>query len=263
MSGYRAKKRLGQNFLKSQSVIDQMIELIDPGPGERIIEIGPGRGALTAALAASGANITAVEFDRDLIGYLTKLVGHYDNVEILNEDFLAYKPTFDGFKLVGNIPYNITSPVVDWAVSHTDRIDRGYLMIQKEMAQRLASSPGSKDWSPIAILTQLHFDIATRFDVSPKHFQPPPSVVSTVIELIAKPTVEIADYDKFAELVRAAFSQRRKTLVNNLVPHLTEDRQMITGVIESLGLADRIRAEEISTAQFLELTELLVSRNLF
>ena len=124
MGGYRAKKRLGQNFLKSQSVIDQMVELIDPRPGQRIIEIGPGRGALTATLAASGADITAVEFDRDLIGYLSKLVGSCDNVEILNEDFLTYQPAYDGFKLVGNIPYNITSPVVDWAVNYRTRIDR-------------------------------------------------------------------------------------------------------------------------------------------
>ena len=134
MGSYRAKKRLGQNFLKSQIIIDKLIEVVAPQPGERIIEIGPGRGALTMSLASSEALITAVEYDKDLISYLTKLLAGCDNVEIIQADFLKYQPSSTGFKLVGNIPYSITSPVIEWIVAHRDSITGGYLMVQKEMA---------------------------------------------------------------------------------------------------------------------------------
>ncbi|UCE23661.1 MAG: 16S rRNA (adenine(1518)-N(6)/adenine(1519)-N(6))-dimethyltransferase, partial [Candidatus Zixiibacteriota bacterium] len=124
MTGYRPKKRLGQNFLRSQVVVEKLVELIDPQPDERIVEIGPGRGALTAALAASGAPITAVEFDRDLMAGLAKLTEKHSNLEILNQDFLNYTPPPGSLKLVGNIPFNITSPVIDWAVRYRSSITR-------------------------------------------------------------------------------------------------------------------------------------------
>lgn len=263
MSGYRAKKRLGQHFLKSQSVIDNLVELINPQAEDKIVEIGPGRGALTLAMAGSGAKITGVEFDKDLTGYLGKVLSKCDNVEIVNEDFLSYEPSSDRFKLVGNIPYNITSPVVEWVVAHRGRLVSVHLMVQKEMADRLASSPGSKDWSPIAIFTQLHFDISLCFDIAPRHFNPPPKVTSSVIEFVPKDSVEIAHYEQFEALVRASFKQRRKTLVNNLCPTVTEDKDVLVGMLTELSLSERVRAEQVTTAQFLELTKLLVSRNIF
>ena len=182
MKGYRPKKRLGQNFLQSQAVVTKLIELIDPRSEERIIEIGPGRGALTAVLALSGASITAVEFDRDLIGGLSKLTAQHPNVEILNQDSLKYEPSIGDFKLVGNIPFNITSPVIDWIVRHRMSVTRAVLMVQKELAERLAASPGSKNWSPMAIMTQLHVRIKICFDAAASSFRPPPKVVSSVIE---------------------------------------------------------------------------------
>ena len=116
MAGYHAKKRLGQNFLKSESVIRRIVETVEPQAGETVIEIGPGRGALTLALAGSGARIVAVEFDRDLYGYLNKLARRYDSIEIVNADFLEFEPDerkIPSFKLAGSLPYNITSPVIE------------------------------------------------------------------------------------------------------------------------------------------------------
>jgi len=263
VGGYRAKKRLGQHFLKSPSAISKIVELIDPRPDESIIEIGPGRGALTMALAPSGAKITAVEFDRVLAEYLSDAVKCYSNVAIINQDFLSYQPEESQFKLVGNIPYNITSPVVDWIVAYRQSITCVYLMLQREMAERLASSPGSKGWSPIAILTQLHFDLRRCFDIPARDFSPPPKVVSSVVELVRKTSVDVSYPGEFERLVRVSFRHRRKTLLNNLVPELISDRQIIADVMADLSLSPRVRAEQISTAQFLELTKLLVSRNIF
>jgi 16S rRNA (adenine1518-N6/adenine1519-N6)-dimethyltransferase len=260
--GYRPKKRLGQNFLRSQAIVGKLVRLIDPRAGERIIEIGPGRGALTVALASSGASVTAVEFDRDLIGRLTKLAEQYSNLEILNQDFLNYEPSPGQFKLVGNIPFNITSPVIDWAVRHRLSITRAYLMVQKELAERVASLPGSRNWSPMAIMTQLHYAINICFDVAASNFRPPPKVVSTVIELAPVEGQPIAHYDFFERLVRASFGHRRKTLINNLVPAFIKDKQAVGGAIASLDLSERVRAEELSTAQFLELTKLLAPFNI-
>ena len=262
MTRYHAKKRLGQNFLKSDTVISDIIDIIKPAPGQRIIEIGPGRGALTLPLAQSGADVIAVEFDRDLIGYLTKLLDKYENVQLVNQDFLTYEPPPGNFAIIGNLPFNIATPVFEWAVSHRQAITRACLMVQKEVADRLASSPGSKDWSPLAIFTQLQFDITDHFDVAPKHFSPPPKVTSTVIELTPRPSVDIKHYDAFEKLVRAAFTQRRKTLLNNLVPGIAADRQTALEILENLAIPDRARAESLSTQLFLELTNLLVERNI-
>lgn len=263
MGGYRAKKRLGQHFLKSQAIITRLVELIDPQKTDWIIEIGPGRGVLTSALAPSGAKITAVEFDSDLIGALSAKLSRHEDVEIINQDFLRFEPAGGRFKLVGNIPYNITSPVVEWVVAHRDSVSRVYLMVQKEMAARLTSHPGTKDWSPIAIFTQLHFDIKRCFDIPPQDFSPSPKVVSSVIEFVRRESVAVAFPGAFEKLVRLSFSHRRKTLLNNLVPHLTDDRQLISALVAALSLPESVRAEQLTVAQFLELTKLLVSRNIF
>jgi 16S rRNA (adenine1518-N6/adenine1519-N6)-dimethyltransferase len=263
MGGYRAKKRLGQHFLQSQAIIDKIVELVEARPVDRIVEIGPGQGALTAALAQSGASVTAVEFDRDLSAYLEKLRDEYPNVEIVQGDFLSFDPEGSEIKLVGNIPYNITSPVVDWIVAHRDHLSRVYLMVQRELADRLASSPGSKDWSPIAIFTQLHFDIRRCFDVAPEHFKPPPKVMSSVIEFVGRESVVVEHYDRFEKLVRASFAHRRKTMVNNLSSELMLSKESLRDILARGDLDENVRAEQVTIAQFLELTKLLLAHNIF
>jgi 16S rRNA (adenine1518-N6/adenine1519-N6)-dimethyltransferase len=257
VSPYRAKKRLGQHFLKSDAIVARIVELADLRPSETVLEIGPGRGRLTLPLAETGARVVAVEFDRDLLGYLTKLISGYPNVEILHTDFLTMEPSAHGlnqFTLVGNIPYNITSPVMAWCVRHQQRMRKGLLMVQKEMALRIAGKPGSKGWSPLAINTQVRFDVAVSLEVAARHFNPPPAVTSAVIELTPHTRPLGVPYEKLDRVTRAAFQQRRKMLVNNLAPELLSDPEAGREVLERLGLPTNVRAEQMTIEQFVRLT---------
>jgi 16S rRNA (adenine1518-N6/adenine1519-N6)-dimethyltransferase len=258
MSGYHPKKRLGQNFLISQDAIQRIIDLIHPTSSLPIIEIGAGRGALTLPLAQSGAVVTAVEIDTDLIGYLEKLLHDFPNSTILNQDFLMMDPSsakLAPFVLVGNLPYQISSPVIEWVVQHRAFIRMAFLMMQKEVAGRLASSPGSKDWSPLAIFTQLYFDVETCFTVGPNAFRPAPKVTSALVKMTPKPAVTVADPGHFERIVRAAFRQRRKLLVNNLIGEVVADPEVLRSLLLKINLPVNIRAEQVSTEQFLVLAD--------
>jgi 16S rRNA (adenine1518-N6/adenine1519-N6)-dimethyltransferase len=259
---YRAKKRLGQNFLKSETVINRLIELVDPIRHSTIVEIGPGRGAITLPLAVAGATIAAVEFDRDLIPYLTKLLAKYGNVRIIHDDFLKCVPDDFGrepFYLVGNLPYNITSPVVEWICRHRSRLLGACLMVQKEVALRLTATPPGKDWSPLSIFTQLYFAAEYCFQVAPSGFTPQPQVSSAVLRLVPAAARDIPHPCAFEAVVRQAFERRRKTLVNNLVPDIIPDSSAAVSLIGRLGWPANTRAEQLTTEQFLELTDSLVT----
>ena len=265
MSGYRPKKRLGQNFLTSESAIQRIVDLVSPHAGMHIVEIGAGRGALTLPLARSGAGITAVEIDRDLIGYLENLLKTYPNTRVVAEDFLNIDPLSipaRPFVLVGNLPYQITSPVIEWVVQHRIHIQSACLMMQKEVADRLASSPGCKDWSPLAIFTQLYFEIERCFTLGSDCFRPPPKVTSAVIRMTPKLMAEIKHAAEFERLVRAAFHQRRKLLVNNLSPTLVADPNRLRSILTELNLPANIRAEQVATEKFINLTNRLVALEL-
>lgn len=261
MAAYFAKKRLGQHFLTSEKIVSRMVDLISPKAEQTILEVGPGRGVLTLPLAESGANLWAIEFDRDLIGTLERLLGPYKNATLINKDFLAFHPEdyeLQSFMLVGNLPYNITSPIIDWCIRYYDRIQMAVFMVQREMAWRITGSPGSKDWSPIGIFTQLHFDATYCFDVPQHAFTPPPEVVSAVIKLEPWPTIPKFNIEKLEKVVRASFTQRRKTLINNLVPNLIADSTKLKIILAQLDLTENCRAEELSIAQFARLSEILI-----
>ncbi len=261
MSTLRPKKRLGQHFLKSPDVIKRIVDLIDPLADQTIVEIGPGRGALTLPLVASGAEVVAVEFDRDTASYLSRRLAKQINLQVVNQDFLKFEPDRIGltkFTLVGNLPFNITSPVIDWTINHRSVIESACFMVQKEMAARLAARPNSKDWSPLSIFTQLHFEVVHCFDVAPEHFQPKPKVTSTVITLTPKEKVQIKHFAQFEKVVRTSFRHRRKLLVNNLVPDIISQAQTAREILHDLGLPENCRAEQLTTAQFLTLTEHLI-----
>lgn len=265
MSDYRAKKRLGQNFLRSNAIVDRVLGLVAPGKSDCIVEIGPGRGALTVPLAESGASVWAIEFDRDLIRYLTSLLTNYPNVRLINGDFLDFDPSgekLDRFKLVGNLPYNITSPVLDWCLKYRDCLVCVVLMVQRELGARIAGSPGSKDWSPLAIFTQSAFLVERCFDVAPSHFTPAPEVTSTVLRLTPHAKPLVPNSAPFEKIVRASFRQRRKLLVNNLVPEVIPDGFTATEILSRIGLGGKTRAEEVTIEQFLRLTTELVERKL-
>ncbi len=257
MAGYHAKKRLGQNFLKSPEVIQRIVDEVDPSPGRLVIEIGPGRGALTHPLAESGVELLAVEFDRDLVGYLEKLVRKFDNATILHADFLTFEPDavrYPVFTLLGNLPYNITSPVMDWCDRYHGRIESAVFMVQEELALRLAGSPGSKNWSPLSVMTQMLFDVDFRFRVSGKAFRPPPKVTSAVVRLTPRATILDTATDAVRQVVKVSFKQRRKLLINNLVPEVIPTVAQACEILNDLGLDRSCRAEQVTIEQFLALT---------
>ncbi len=262
MSGYRAKKRFGQNFLKSQDIIQQIIDAVNPQKNSRIIEIGSGRGAITLPLAESDALVTAIEFDNDLIGYLTKLLSKFPNVEIIHTDFLLYEPDFKDYMLVGNLPYNITTPVIEWACKRHNDILSAFFMTQKEVALRLSAKPHTKNWSPLAIFTQLYFEVELLFNISPEHFAPPPKVDSSLVKLIPRENIPVENRELFELLVRTAFSQRRKTFVNNITSEVFPKSDKIISALTECELSDKVRAEQISLENFLKLTNLFALRNI-
>ncbi len=263
MSSYRAKKRFGQHFLTSKTVISRIVESVSPNPDLTIVEIGPGRGVLTLPLAQSGASVIAVEFDRDLIGHVKRAVIGHENVKVINADFVSFDPNTEElirFVLVGNLPYNITTPVIDWCVRYRDRIQYAVFMVQREMAARLSGTPGHKDWSPLGIFTQLFFDIEHCFDVSARSFSPPPKVVSSVIRLSPKVGELDIDWPVFEPLVRASFRQRRKLLINNLVPDIVPLDGIALELFDSVGLAKNCRAEQVTIDQFNRLAAAIADR---
>lgn len=265
MPAYHPKKRLGQHFLVSDAINERIVELVKPSKDKTIIEIGPGRGALTESLAKSSADLIAIEFDSDVIGHLKKLLSPYPNTRLLNLDFLLFEPSpdrFTTFTLVGNLPYNITSPVLDWCVHHRGMIDRAVFMVQEEMARRITARPPSKDWSPLAIFTQLHFDVRYCFGVGAEHFRPSPKVTSAVIELTSRTGEAFEIPDALEKVVRQAFAHRRKLLLNNLVPSIIPTSSEAARIWDKLGLDHRFRAEELPTEVFLALTRELISRNI-
>ena len=236
--------------------------MIPDSSGLPVLEIGPGLGALTVPIAESGRSLVAVEFDRDLITALEKKLSQFPHATLIQHDFLTYEPEAARFVLIGNIPYNLTSPVIDWCVRHVARMERVILMVQRELAERLAAEPGNKAWSPLSIFSQLHFRIEHRFDVPPSAFRPKPAVTSSVITLDPAAPTPIPDYDLFHKVVTTAFTQRRKLLVNNLSPSLVEQPENLRAILEEMDLKPTARAEELSIRQFLALTKHLVARNL-
>ena len=265
MTDIRPKKSLGQHFLVSERIVNSIVELISATPEQTIVEIGPGQGALTWPLSKTGAKLIAVEFDRLLATKLSREFEKNSNVTVLNQDFLKFEPQskeLDEFILCGNLPYNISSPVIDWTVKNRNRVTKAVFMLQKEVALRLTSSAGSKQWSPLAIFTQLYYDTKLSLSVSPENFKPPPKIDSAVVtlDIIAEPKIKNAV--KFEQLVRRSFKQRRKLLLNNLVPDIIPDSQGAAEIFMELGFGPKVRAEEIESAKFLELTEKLVSLNM-
>ncbi|MFH1687680.1 MAG: 16S rRNA (adenine(1518)-N(6)/adenine(1519)-N(6))-dimethyltransferase RsmA [bacterium] len=262
----RAKKSLGQNFLISEAVISRIIDLVDPRPGQTIVEIGPGLGALTRPLVASGATIVGVELDRDLAAILQREFVDSDSVTIVNQDILAGDPDelcrAASAILVGNLPYNITSPVLDWMFNHRARFSRAILMMQKEVAERVAGQPGSKNWAPLSIFLQCHFRITYQLTVGPRSFRPSPAVSSAVLEFVRLPRPLIDVTTHFETVVRQAFHQRRKMLINNLCPAIVRSSGELRRILEELGFDHKIRAEQLSIDQFHQLTQALLVRDL-
>lgn len=257
MTSYHTKKRLGQHFLNAPEIVTRIVTLANPTPTDTVVEVGPGQGILTVLLAESGAQIIAVEFDRDLAPMLRNKFSASPRVEIINQDFLKFEPTSieaPHFVLIGNLPYNITSPVMEWVVKYRSRITRAVFMVQKEMALRISARPGTKDWSPLSIFTQLAFEVKLAFDVPPQCFAPPPAVMSSVIELVPNNRPQPEYSSEFEGIVRSSFAQRRKVLANNLVPLVVPTETAMKSLLSELGFRPDLRAEQIAIEEFEAIT---------
>jgi 16S rRNA (adenine1518-N6/adenine1519-N6)-dimethyltransferase len=249
---------LGQHFLANRSVLQKIVRVIAPAKTDVIIEIGAGKGALTFALAEEAGHVTAIEKDPSLLPFLREKEGPRLTVleaDVLDADFrevLKRAGAHPGeAKLVGNLPYSISSPILFKALESKALFARCVFLIQKEVAERVCARPRSKDYAPLSILVQNAFEARLEFKVSPGSFSPPPRVDSAVISLTkrAQPLYPVADEARFRALLWAAFAHRRKLLVKNLEMSGIA-RARVEEAYRLLGLAGNARAEELSIGQF-------------
>ena len=253
---HRPRKRFGQNFLHDQSVIERIMSHVDPQPGQLLVEIGPGQGALTRGLLERAGELDAIELDRDLLRPLEQSCAPFGDLRLHNADALKFdfRSLTDGdrkLRLVGNLPYNISTPLLFHLVEQGDVIEDMHFMLQKEVVDRMAAGPGTKAYGRLSVMLQVSCEVTPLFDIGPESFDPPPKVYSSVVRLRPRrqPLVAAADMRAFGDLVSAAFHQRRKTLRNNLKGLLDAEQ------ISALGIDPGIRSETLSLRQFILLQQ--------
>ncbi len=256
---HQPRKRFGQNFLHDPGVIDRIIDSIAPAPGQHLVEIGPGQGALTEGLLASGARLDVVELDRDLVPQLQDRFGANPLFRLYEGDALKldFSSLVDDSQLrvVGNLPYNISTPLIFHLLSFAGQIKDMHFMLQREVVQRLAAEPGGKSWGKLGVMAQYHCRVDALFDVPPGAFNPPPKVVSAIVRLQPRQQAPDPEREKrLRQVVSAAFSQRRKTLRNTL-RDLVDVQQL-----EQLGISPTARAETLTLEQFLAIADTLASQ---
>ena len=255
MTSHRPRKRFGQHFLRDPGVIDAIIRAIAPAEGDRIVEIGPGDAALTRPLARRVSALHAVELDRDLASRLRREFADYANVTIHEADALTfdYAALGDSLRLVGNLPYNISTPLLFALVDHREHILDMHFMLQKEVVDRMAAEPGSKAYGRLGIMLGCHFEVEALFDVDRLAFDPPPEVTSSVVRLRphAAGTFDIRNEALLSRLVAQAFSQRRKTIRNALRNTVDE------ATLEAVGIDPRLRPEAVPIASYVRLANTL------
>jgi 16S rRNA (adenine1518-N6/adenine1519-N6)-dimethyltransferase len=252
-----ARKRFGQHFLHDPIVIQRIIRAISPQPSQHLVEIGPGQGALTLSLLSEAQQLDAIELDRDLISLLQQKTSGLGRLNLYQADALKFDWSGlrdDGrrLRLVGNLPYNISTPLLFRLFSSIEHIDDMHFMFQKEVAQRLAADPGEPDYGRLSVMVQYYCQVECLFHVGKGAFTPPPKVESAVVRLIPyrqKP-VEVSNEQQFFMLVAQAFSQRRKTLRNSLKPLLS------AMAIEAAGIDPGMRPERLSLKDFAALSNI-------
>ena len=243
-----ARRRFGQHFLADTGVVERIVAAIDPRPGEAVVEIGPGLGALTTPLLARCGTLTVIELDSDLAARLRKREG-LDVVEadVLNVDFAALAAHADQpLRVVGNLPYNISTPILFHLLPHAGALRDQHFMLQKEVVARMCATPGHKAYGRLSVMLQWRYQIESVLDVPPSAFDPPPRVDSAVVRLLPWPAVDAVDFATLSDIVAVAFSQRRKLLHHTLGRWISDK-----GVATDFDL--RRRAEEVPVAEYLAL----------
>lgn len=254
MEGHRARKRFSQNFLQDLGVIERILAAIDPRPGQHVVEIGPGTGALTAQLIARVGHISAIEIDRDLAAHLRERFGP-QALELINADALRVDWTQlahrlgGALRIVGNLPYHVSTPMLFCLLPIADQVKDQHFMLQREVVERMAAAPGGKDYGRLSVMLQFRYRIERLFNVASGSFRPAPKVQSSVVRMtpIAKQELASVAMPVFAAVVTAAFSQRRKTLRNSLA-------RLLSGAQIELAQVDpSARAETLDVAAFVRL----------
>jgi 16S rRNA (adenine1518-N6/adenine1519-N6)-dimethyltransferase len=257
-------RALGQHFLRDRSVVDRIVDLVAPTARDLVVEIGPGRGALTETLAARAGRLLTLEIDAELAATLQARFAASPHVEVCQADarqfdyrsLRALAPDPAGRVLVvGNLPYSVGKPILAALVDAAPAIDEMALMLQKEVAERVAAEPGGKTYGALSVLTQVSVAARLAFSVPPGAFSPPPQVDSAVLHLVAHrtPPVPVADPARFATVVRAAFGQRRKNLANSLAAGLALGADRARRLCEAAAIDPGRRAETLSLAEFARL----------
>ena len=258
------KKNLGQHFLTDRTYIDRIVLAVNPQPGDAIVEIGPGQGALTFPLLRRHGSLTAIEFDRDLHAPLQLSAREHGTLQLIAGDVLGvdfsalaaqHGDARGQIRLVGNLPYNLSSPILFHALDHAAAIRDMHFMLQKEVVERMAAGPGSKVYGRLSVMLQPYCTVTPLFVVPPGAFRPAPKVDSAVVRMVPKPAekITVIDHASFANVVRAAFGQRRKTLRNAL------NGVADVAMIEAAGLRADLRAEQVAVADFVQLANLLAN----
>lgn len=255
---HRPRKRFGQNFLTDEGIISQIAGAIAPRESDHIVEIGPGQGALTETLAPTGCRLDVIELDRDLVAGLLAAFSIYAGFKLHSADALKFDYNSlpqDGrqIRVVGNLPYNISTPLIFKLLESAAIIQDMHFMLQLEVVERLAAEPGSKAWGRLGIMAQYHCKVEHLFDVPPEAFYPPPKVQSAIVRLQpwGHSPLPACDESRLRSVVAAAFAQRRKTLRNNLKGMVSAEQ------LEALGLDPGARAETLTLSNFIDIANLV------
>jgi 16S rRNA (adenine1518-N6/adenine1519-N6)-dimethyltransferase len=257
---HKARKRFGQNFLHDPLVIQRIVQAINPGTGQRLVEIGPGQGAITLPLLKACRHLEVIELDRDLIQPLAEKAASTGELIIHQQDALRFdfRSLANGEKLrtIGNLPYNISTPMLFHLIEQSDAIQDMHFMLQKEVIDRMAALPGSGDYGRLSVMVQYHCRVEPLFRVGPGAFKPAPKVDSAFVRLIPwpEPLFPVKNIEYLTTLVRQAFSQRRKTL-RNALKHLLSEQE-----IKATGTDPSARPETISLEQYVALANQLATK---
>jgi len=251
---HRARKRFGQNFLHDQGVIQRIVQAVGPRPGQHLVEIGPGQGAITRGLLEAAGRLDVVELDRDLIPQLEQQFAGQDELCIHSADALKFDvcqllPGEGRLRVIGNLPYNISTPILFHLLDQADCIEDMHFMLQKEVVERMAADPGSRTYGRLSVMLQARCQVESLFWIGPGAFRPAPKVDSAFVHLtpFREAPFQLLDPGWFRQIVTHAFSQRRKTLRNSL-RGLTSAAQL-----EAAGIDPGLRAERLSVGDFVRL----------
>lgn len=243
----KPKKKWGQNFLRNRGAVDRIVAAIEPAPGETVLEIGPGEGALTDKVLELGNPVVAVEIDPELFARLQRRFG--DRIEIYNEDAVE-APLPDGpYRAVGNLPYNVATPILRRVIADPN-CRRAVFMLQKEVADRITAKPGHEQYGYLTLYVQLYASARSLMTLEPRSFYPAPKVRSAVVVLDPRPAQYRSERDALESLISQSFRMRRKTLVNNLIGWRDLTREGVVAAIEQAAIDPNARAETLSLSDF-------------